>query len=126
MKTKGSSEMTTEEVAQRFNELAQQEKWFEIHDELFAEDVKSIEPSGSIYFNNAEGKQAVRTKGEDIVKRVKAFYGASTTAPIVAGDHFAVGRQLDIELDGHGRINMKEIMLYNVRKGKITLEQFFY
>ncbi|MGC4103817.1 MAG: hypothetical protein QM738_20955 [Ferruginibacter sp.] len=36
--------MTTEQVATRFNELAQQEKWFEIHDELFSDDVKSIDP----------------------------------------------------------------------------------
>jgi len=27
--------LTTQEVAARFNELAQQEKWFEIQDELF-------------------------------------------------------------------------------------------
>jgi len=27
--------MTTQEVAARFNELAKQEKWFEIQDELF-------------------------------------------------------------------------------------------
>ena len=30
------SVMTTHEVAARFNELARQEKWFEIQDELFA------------------------------------------------------------------------------------------
>ncbi len=31
--------MTTEEVASRFNELAMQEKWFEIQDELFSDNV---------------------------------------------------------------------------------------
>jgi hypothetical protein len=35
---------TTQEVADRFDELAQKEKWFEIQDELFSENVKSIEP----------------------------------------------------------------------------------
>lgn len=29
--------LTTQEVATRFNELAQQEKWFEIQDEFFAD-----------------------------------------------------------------------------------------
>ena len=36
-----SKTMTTTEVAERFNELAQQEKWFEIQDELFADNVRS-------------------------------------------------------------------------------------
>ena len=34
--------MTTQQVAARFNELAQQEKWFEIQDELFADDVSKL------------------------------------------------------------------------------------
>ena len=54
--------MTTQEVALRFNELAQQEQWFEIQDELFAENVTSTDPPGSPYFNYAEGKAAVRKK----------------------------------------------------------------
>ena len=53
---------TTTQVAARFNELAKEEKWFEIQDELFADNVRSVEPAGSKYFGNAEGKAAVRKK----------------------------------------------------------------
>ena len=118
--------MTTQEIAARFNELAQQEKWFEIQDELFADKVKSIDPSGSPYFGYAEGKTSVRKKGEDFVSRITAFHGASTTELVVAGNHFAVGREVDITVEVHGRIQMKEIMLYEVKDGQIILEQFFY
>ncbi len=117
---------TVHEVALRFNELAQQEKWFEIQDAFFADDVKSIEPSGSPYMGYAEGKDAVRKKGEGFVKTITAFHGASTTAPVIAGNHFAVGREVDITVQQHGRIQMKQIMLYEVRDGKIISEQFFY
>ena len=55
--------MTTQEVATRFNELAQQGKWFDIQAELFAEDVRSIDPEGSPYMGYAEGKIPVRKKG---------------------------------------------------------------
>ena len=65
--------MTTGEVAARFNELAQQEKWFEIQDEFFADNVKSIDPPNSPYFGYAEGKSQVRKKGEDFVKRITVF-----------------------------------------------------
>jgi len=118
--------MTTQEVAARFNELAGQEKWFEIQDELFAENVRSIDPPNSPYFGYAEGKTAVRKKGEDFVKKIEAFHGASTTEPVVGGNHFAVGREVDITVQGFGRIQMKEVMLYEVKDGKIVLEQFFY
>ncbi|HTC01112.1 MAG TPA: SnoaL-like domain-containing protein [Ferruginibacter sp.] len=118
--------LTTQEVAARFNELAQQEKWFEIQEEFFAEDVKSIDPVNSPYMGYAEGKTAVRKKGEDFVKKIEAFHGAFTTQPVVGGNHFSVGRSMDITVQGFGRIKMDEIMLYEVKDGQIILEQFFY
>jgi hypothetical protein len=118
--------LTTQEVAQRFNELAQQEKWFEIQDEFFADDVRSIDPSNSPYFGNAEGKWQVRKKGEDFVKRIEVFHSGHTTEPLVIGNHFTVGRSKDMTVKGHGRIQINEIMLYEVKDGKIVLEQFFY
>ena len=118
--------MTTQQVAARFSELAKQEKWFEIQDELFADDVKSIDPPGSPYFGYAEGKAAVRKKGEEWVKRVEEFHGAYTTQPVVGGNHFAVGRGVDITVEGFGRIKLDEIMLYEVKDGVIISEQFFY
>jgi hypothetical protein len=118
--------LTTQEVATRFNELAQQEKWFEIQDDFFAENVKSIDPPGSPYFGYAEGKAPVRKKGEDFVKRIEALHSAYTSEPLVAGNHFTVGREIDITVQGHGRIQINQIMLYEVKDGQIVLEQFFY
>ncbi|HMC85118.1 MAG TPA: SnoaL-like domain-containing protein [Chitinophagaceae bacterium] len=65
--------LTTQQVAARFNELAQQEKWFDIQDELFAENVTSTDPPGSPYFGYAEGNAAVRKKGEILLRRLKVF-----------------------------------------------------
>lgn len=118
--------MTTQEIAARFNELAQQEKWFDIQDEFFADNVRSIDPPDSPYFKYAEGKAAVRKKGEDFVKKVQAFHGAYTTSPVIGGNHFSVGRGIDITVDGFGRIQIDQIMMYEVKDGRIVLEQFFY
>ena len=129
METKFSSikkTSSTQEVAERFHELAQQERWFEIQDELFADDVRSIEPAYSSYFKNEEGKQKVRRKGEDWVKRIAAVHNRYTTDPLIAGNHFVVGRQVDITVEGFGRIKIDELMLYQVKDGQIVLEQFFY
>jgi hypothetical protein len=118
--------MTTEEVAARFHELAQQEKWFDIQDEFFSDDVKSIDPPGSRYFQYAEGKAAVRRKGEEFVKGIEGVNKLSTSAPIVAANHFAVLREKDFNHKDHGRVYIKQVMLYEVRDGKIISEQFFY
>jgi hypothetical protein len=124
--TTSKTATTTQQVATRFNELAQQEKWFEIQDELFADNVKSIDPPGSPYFEYAEGKASVRKKGVDWVKRIEAAHRRHTTEPVVCGNYFSVGREVDITVRGLGRIQINEIMLYEVKDGRIVLEQFFY
>ena len=125
-KTTNSKVLTTQEIADRYNELAQQEKWFEIQDEFFADNVRSIDPPNSPYFKYAEGKASVRKKGEDFVKRIETVHRVYTSEPLVSGNHFAVGREKDITVQGFGRIQINQIMLYEVRDGQIILEQFFY
>lgn len=124
--TGNKTTITTRQVAARFNELAQQEKWFEIQDEFFADDVRSIDPPDSPYFGYAEGKAAVRKKGEEFVKKIRDFHSAYTTQPVIGGDHFAVGRGVEITVEGFGRIKMDQVMLYEVKDGQIVSEQFFY
>ena len=124
--TTNKTEMTTQQVAARFNELGKQEKWFEIQDELFAENVRSIDPPNSPYFKYAEGKVPVRKKGEDWVKKIQEAHSRYTTHPVISGNHFAVGRNVDITVEGFGRVKIDEIMLYEVKDGQIVLEQFFY
>jgi len=117
---------TIQDIAARFHELAQQEKWFEIQDELFAENVRSVEPANSPYFTNAEGKASVRKKALGFTSRIEAVHRLHTTPPLITGNHFAVGREKDLTVQGYGRIQINQIMLYEVRDGEIVLEQFFY
>ena len=72
------------------------------------------------------GTGAIRQKGEDWVKRITAVHRLTTTAPSVGGDHFAVGREVDITVDELGRIQMQELMVYRVQEGRIVSEQFIY
>lgn len=118
--------MSTQEVAARFHELAQQEKWFEIQDEFFADNVRSVDPPNSPYFGYAEGKADVRKKGEDFVKRIEAVHSLYTSEPMVTGNHFVVVREKELTVQGHGRIRINQLMMYEVKDGKIILEQFFY
>jgi hypothetical protein len=118
--------MTTQQVADRFHELAQQEKWAEIQEAFFAGDVRSIEHEHSPYFKNAAGKASVLNKGKEFLSRVEAVHHLYTIAPLVTGNHFVVTREKDITVRPHGRIQIHELMVYEVKNGKIVLEQFFY
>lgn len=122
--------MTTQEVAARYDELAKQGKWFEIQDELFAENVRSIEPPNAAkeyrYLHSAEGKANVRKKAEEWVNRVEILHSSYCTEPVVGGNHFALGWGVDVTVAGLGRRKIDEIMLYEVKDGQIVVEQFFY
>lgn len=121
-----TSTLTTQQVAARLNELAQQGMWFEIQDELFADNVRSIDPENSPYFGYAEGKANVRKKGENWVSRITELHNLEVSQPLVNGNHFAVGWSAEMTTQDFGRVKIDEIMLYEVKDGKIVLEQFFY
>jgi len=63
---------------------------------------------------------------KDFIKQVEAFHSASTSKPLVAENHFAVSRFVDITTRQHGRIKIDQLMIYEVKDGQIVVEQFFY
>ena len=118
--------MTTTEVANRFNELAQKGDWATIQNELYADNAVSIEPSTSQGLKNAEGLDAIKKKGEDFGNSVEEMHGGYSSEPLVAGNHFTVAMGMDATFKGMGRMKMDEIAVYEVKDGKIVKEQFFF
>ena len=118
--------MTTKDVANRFNELAQTGQWQQIQDELFADNAVSIEPEHSQGMRSAEGMDAIRNKGKQFGEMLEEMHGGFSNEPQVAGNHFAVAMGMDVTMKGQGRMKMDEIAVYQVKDGKIVKEQFFY
>ena len=58
--------------------------------------------------------------------RITDVHHTHTGKPVVAGNYFAVTRKVDITVTGHGRIQTDELMVYQVKNGKIVAEQFLY
>ena len=118
--------MSTNDVAKRFNELAQTGQWDQIQDELFADNAVSIEPAHSPGLQTVEGIDAIKQKGKQFGEMVEEMHGGYTNEPIVAGNHFSLAMGMDVTMKGMGRMQMDEIAVYEVKDGKITKEQFFY
>jgi hypothetical protein len=118
--------MTTEEVAARFNALAKEGKWFDIQAELFADHAVSIEPAHAAGFQSAEGKEAIKAKGEAFAGMIEETHGGYASEPLVGGNHFSISMGMDVTMKGGQRSKLDEIALYEVQDGKIVKEQFFY
>lgn len=118
--------MTTQDVANRFNELAQTGQWDKIQGELFADNAVSIEPANSPGLKTVEGIGAIRKKGEEFNQSVEEMHGGYSTEPVIAGNHFSLAMGMDVTMKGMGRMKMDEIAVYEVKDGKIVKEQFFY
>ncbi len=126
MSTAEVATMTTQEVANRFNELAQQGNWMQIHEELYADNAASIEPPHAQGLQSVEGKEAIKRKGEMFQSTVEEMHGGYSSEPLVAGNYFAVAMGMDATMKEMGRTKMDEIAVYEVKDGKIVKEQFFF
>ena len=118
--------MTTQDVANRFHELAQSGQWDLIQSELFADNAVSIEPANSPGLQTVEGIDAIRQKGKKFEEMTEEVHGGYSNKPQVAGTHFSVVMGMDVTMKGQGRMKMDEIAVYEVKNGKIVKEQFFY
>ena len=117
---------TTQEVANRMNELFKQYKWNEVQEELFAEDAESIEPPHAQGLQTVKGLAAIKKKGEDFNNMVEEMHGGWVSEPLVGGNYISFAMGMDVTYKGMGRQKMEEIAIYEVKDGKFVKEQFFY
>lgn len=120
--------MTTQQVADRFYELAKENRFDSIQDELFAANAVSIEPPGAAAqgLQNANGLDAIKKKGEEFNKMVEEVHSGYCSEPVVGGNHFSVAMGMEVTMKGAGKVNMDEIAVYEVKDDKIVKEQFFF
>jgi hypothetical protein len=118
--------MTTQQVAKRFYELAQQGNWIQIQDELFSRDAKSIEPPQAQGLSTVQGLDKIKLKAKEWDNMVQETHGGYCNEPQVAGRYFTCTMGADVTMKGQGRIMMDEVALYEVSDGKIVSEQFFF
>ena len=117
--------MSVQAIAADFVALYNAQKYDEIGDKYWSDDVTSIEamegPMARI-----EGRKAVEGKsawwfGAHEVHSSQCF------GPYVNGDQFAVRFAMDITAKDSGqRTQSEEVAVYTVRNGKIIEERFFY
>lgn len=118
--------MTTQEIADRLVAYCRKADWSGAHKELYAQDVKSIEPYATPDFpQTVSGLQAIEEKGKKFDAMVEKLHSVECSDPLVAGNSIAFTLEMDMTMKGKGRMKSPELCVYQVRDGKIISEEFF-
>jgi hypothetical protein len=107
-------------------DLCRQGKIDEAQETLFANNAQSIEANEMMGPKVVEGLEAIKAKSKAFQDGIEEFHGATISDPIVAGNSFAITWAMDATFKGRGRMTDEEVCVYQVKDGKVTLEQFFY
>lgn len=119
--------MTTEQVAQRYYELIQQNQYEQIQNELYAPNAVSIEPvNDSNLPLVVEGIEALRQKEGLFFTQIDEMFGGKMSEIIVSNFFFSHMTEMDVKMKGKERKIKGQIGVFEVRNGKIVKEQFFY
>ena len=117
--------MKTEDIAKRLVAHCREAKWEAAQRELYAENAVSIEPFPSPNFaQETRGLAAILEKGKKFDSLVEKMHSLTVSDPIVAENAFACVMQMDVTMKGEGRMNMRELCVYDVKDGKIVSERF--
>src|SRR5580658_6957953 len=117
--------MTTQQVADRYYDLACQNKWGEIHETLHDENIIQREPEQGRppgIEHLTRGKAAVKAKSDAHRATIEAIHSRDTSKPLIAGNYFTTVLKRDVSYKGRPRINSEEIAVIEVKDGKIVSE----
>ncbi|MBK7866437.1 MAG: nuclear transport factor 2 family protein [Ignavibacteriales bacterium] len=117
--------MTVQEIANRLVELCRVGDYETCYKELYSQDCVSIEGEGAPV-REVRGMEAIYQKGKEWSEMIQEFHSSSVGDPIIGGTHFALTMSMDCTLKDGTRMNEVEVCVYQVKDGKIVLEQFFF
>lgn len=118
--------MRAQEVANRLVELCREGKNADAISELYDDNIVSIEPEGSPMGGKTVGKEAVLESTRRWFESVQEIHNVQISNPLVSGNFFACSMNVDATYKEHGRNQMDELCVFEVKDGKVVFSQFFY
>ncbi len=121
-----ASEMSTPKVAARLVELCKQFKNFDAMQELYADNMVSVEGVAGPHGTETVGKAAVIQKSAEWAA-AHEIHSANCEGPYLATDKFGVVFDFEVTVKATGvRHALREIAVYTVEGDKIVREEFYY
>jgi len=121
--------MTTQELANRYNELFQKRQVAEIYQQLYSENIVCTEPEHALAMGVptvTKGIEAVLAKSKARLELIAEVHSFFCSEPVVGGDYFSVAMGRDMTFKNGQRVQLAEIAVFGVKDDKIISETFFY
>jgi hypothetical protein len=118
--------MQPQQIANRLVELCNKGDFETAQKELFDQHAVSIEPHATEGFEKeTKGLDANLEKGKKFQSLIEETHSCTVSEPIVVGNVIALALYMDVTMKGRKRMPMNELIVYQVKDGKIISEQFF-
>ena len=119
--------MTTKAIAKQLVALCRKAQWETAQKKLYAKNAVCTEaeamPGKS---KETKGLKAIIAKGRNFHDMIEKMHSLKVSEPVVADTAFACTMSIDLTMKGQGRMKLTELCVYEVKKGKIVSEEFFY
>ena len=118
--------MTVKEIADRLIALSKTGEFDKAQKELYGSDVVSIEPQESPgWAKETKGTGPVYDKIKKFMGMIEETHAIEISEPLIATNSFAIYMRMDVTMKGQGRMDMKELAVYEVKDGKVVKEEFY-
>jgi len=117
--------MNIDEISSRLVHLLREKRFLEAQQELFHENIISIEPD----FHpkaKTEGLSNLQQKERAFLKNVRTWKDFKVSHPIVGANHFCIRMYSKLLTHHPSELEIDELIVYEVAGDKIVKEQFFY
>jgi hypothetical protein len=119
--------MTTKQIAEKLIEYCSKGDFDTAVNELYSDDIVSVEPDHAPGPSRTGGMEAKRQKDKMFDSMIEEVHSNTISDLSISGKHFSLKMQMDATFKDGSRMNAPEICIYRVNdEGKINYEEFFY
>lgn len=112
-------------IAHRLITLLKKKEFVTAQEELFDQEVVTSEPA-AYHDRSVRGLQALITKEKQFLQLIKTWNHFEVSEPVISKNHFSLKMVTDVVLHTGQHVCIDEIIVYEVKEGKIVREQYFY
>ena len=108
-------------IASSLIELCKKGKFIQAQNELYDEDIISIEIDGT----RTTGAKKMQEKEQRFLDNLVRIHDIDFSETLIARNYFSTVLKMKIEIRNVGFKELEEMCVYHIKNGKIDFEQFF-
>lgn len=118
-------QMTITQISARLVELITNKAFVQALEELYDEHASSTEPN---FHPNpkTEGLPGMIRKEQHFLDSIQTWEGFEVSEALISKDHFSIRMYSKLQLKSNAKLEIDELIVYQVKRGKIIHETYYY